>query len=188
MKSEERACRVPPPPSPLLSSPAPTPAASRPSSRFSSAPLYSRSSSSFSSTSSSPRVSLFAILPCRSLSTYSPRSYQARVLFFRLSSSCVALSGAALQKTNQRPTDRFYRAIWKIFRRPDRFSIIIRRVGELRPLRTGSGGNLGRVLTYTSSCVQMNVVVCACVSYGHACTHQDFIHKFQNNDVSVSLR
>lgn len=55
-------------------------------------------------------------------------------------------------------------------------------------LRTGSGGNLGRVLTYTSSCVQMNVVVCACVSYGHACTHQDFTHKFQNNDVSVSLR
>lgn len=96
-----------------LSSPTPTPAVSRLSSRSSSAPLYSRSSSSFSSTSS-PRVSLFAILPCRSLSTYSPRSYHVRVLFFRLSSSCVALSGAALQKTNQRPTDRFHRAVENI--------------------------------------------------------------------------
>lgn len=59
----------------------------------------------------------------------------------------------------------------------------------------GSGGNLGRVLTYTSShvcvCVclsQMNVAVYSCVSYGPTCARQDFTHKFQNNHVSVSLR
>lgn len=101
MKSEESLPRPPPAPPPPPASPT---------------PLYSRSSSS----------SLFAVflIPSRlfirdpilrPISLYprslsSPRSY-LRVLFFRLSSSCVALFGVALYKrpTNQptgRPTDQ----------------------------------------------------------------------------------
>lgn len=100
-------------------------------------------------------------LPCLSLSTYSPWSYRARArvfFFFRLSSSGIALSGAALQKTN-RPTDRFHpAALWKIFRWPDRFPIITLRQRKLQLQNAEAEVTSAWVLTYTSSHVRTNVV------------------------------
>lgn len=101
--------------------------------------------------------------PASSTSSCSPTVMLSHVLFSRLSSSCVALFGAPLQKTDrptdrvsertertserdresERPTDRPRRAaLWKILRRPGRFSIITRRRGTPASER-GSEGNLG---------------------------------------------
>lgn len=123
-RERESACRILP--SSFLSHP-PSPVSLPPPS----ASLYSRSSSS----SSSSRISLFAIptLPLfiHLLSTIIPFAHSFCFFFcsFHLSASHF------LARRYKRPTDRPVPsrvALWKIFRWPNRFSIITLRPGKLQ--------------------------------------------------------